>query len=264
MKWGAPLVHCIANYVSAADCANALYAAGARAIMADEPSEMRDVSRIADALSLNIGTLNSILLESMMFAEAEYNNQHKPVVFDPVGVGVSDFRKKSSTKILYQRQVNCICGNYSEILCLLNEDFSTDGVDSNKEDKITEDNLDTVIHNAKILSEKTDSIVAVTGAIDVVVDENSSYVVFNGCREMGKLMGTGCIASSLCAAYLSVGGKFSLKSVSTALVHLGIAGEVAKDKMTEFSYMNFKNLLIDSLSQVNKNIFEERAKYEVR
>ena len=39
-----PLVHCITNYVSANDCANALLAIGASPIMADDKNEAEDMT----------------------------------------------------------------------------------------------------------------------------------------------------------------------------------------------------------------------------
>ena len=39
VRAGAPLVHCITNYVTANDCANLLLACGASPIMADDPDE---------------------------------------------------------------------------------------------------------------------------------------------------------------------------------------------------------------------------------
>ena len=48
-----PLVHCIANHVTAPDTANMLLAAGASPIMADDPAECAEVTAHAQALSLN-------------------------------------------------------------------------------------------------------------------------------------------------------------------------------------------------------------------
>ena len=40
-----PLIHCITNYVTVNDCANALIAAGGAPIMADEPDEAAEIGR---------------------------------------------------------------------------------------------------------------------------------------------------------------------------------------------------------------------------
>ena len=52
-----PLVHSITNYVTVNDVANILLACGASPIMADDEREAADITSIADALYINIGTL---------------------------------------------------------------------------------------------------------------------------------------------------------------------------------------------------------------
>ena len=42
----APLVHCITNYVTVNDCANALLACGGSPIMSDDPDDVEDIASI--------------------------------------------------------------------------------------------------------------------------------------------------------------------------------------------------------------------------
>nr|HRM20288.1 hydroxyethylthiazole kinase [Trichococcus flocculiformis] len=77
-----PLVHCITNYVTVNDVANALLAAGGSPIMADAPEEVADITSICTALNLNIGTLNSRAVESMLLAGRQANALAHPVVLD--------------------------------------------------------------------------------------------------------------------------------------------------------------------------------------
>ena len=53
-----PLVHCITNYVTVNDCANVTLGIGASPVMADDMGEAADIASIADALVINMGTLN--------------------------------------------------------------------------------------------------------------------------------------------------------------------------------------------------------------
>ena len=53
-----PLVHCITNLVVINFNANVLLAAGASPVMAHAHEEVRDMAGIAQALVLNIGTLD--------------------------------------------------------------------------------------------------------------------------------------------------------------------------------------------------------------
>ena len=50
-----PLIHNITNYVTVNDCANILLAAGASPIMAEEESEVAQITSIARGLNINIG-----------------------------------------------------------------------------------------------------------------------------------------------------------------------------------------------------------------
>ena len=95
-----PLVHCITNYVTVNDVANALLAAGGSPIMADAPEEVADITSICTALNLNIGTLNSRAVESMLLAGRQANALAHPVVLDPVGAGASPFRTETTFNLL--------------------------------------------------------------------------------------------------------------------------------------------------------------------
>jgi len=63
-----PLVHHITNYVTVNDCANIVLAIGASPIMADDIDEVEAITAISSALVLNIGTLNSRTIASMLAA----------------------------------------------------------------------------------------------------------------------------------------------------------------------------------------------------
>jgi hydroxyethylthiazole kinase len=60
-----PLVHCITNLVVINFNANVLLAAGASPVMAHAHEEVRDMAGIAQALVLNIGTLDPYWVQSM-------------------------------------------------------------------------------------------------------------------------------------------------------------------------------------------------------
>ena len=63
-----PLVHCITNYVTVNDVANAILACGASPIMADDLKEVEEITSICNATYINIGTLNERTVESMIKA----------------------------------------------------------------------------------------------------------------------------------------------------------------------------------------------------
>ena len=93
-----PLVHNITNVVVTNFTANGLLALGASPVMAYAPEEVADMAKIAGALVLNIGTLNSIEIESMIIAGKSANENGVPVIFDPVGAGATAFRTETAKK----------------------------------------------------------------------------------------------------------------------------------------------------------------------
>ena len=69
-----PLIHNITNYVTVNDCANMVLACGASPIMADDAAEVEDVTTICGGLNINIGTLNSRTITSMLLAGKKANS----------------------------------------------------------------------------------------------------------------------------------------------------------------------------------------------
>ena len=61
-----PLIHNITNYVTVNDCANIVIACGAAPIMADDKDEEEDITNLCAGLNINIGTLNSRTVASML------------------------------------------------------------------------------------------------------------------------------------------------------------------------------------------------------
>ena len=68
LRTRAPLIHNITNYVTVNDCANMVLACGASPIMADDAAEVEEVTALCAGLNLNIGTLNSRTVSSMLLA----------------------------------------------------------------------------------------------------------------------------------------------------------------------------------------------------
>ena len=90
-----PLVHSITNLVAINFNANTLLAAGASPVMAHAHEEVADMVGIAQALVLNIGTLDPYWIESMRLALVAASKRGIPVVLDPVGAGATPYRNKS-------------------------------------------------------------------------------------------------------------------------------------------------------------------------
>ena len=137
-----PLIHNITNYVTVNDCANIVIACGASPIMSDDKNEVADITAICAGLNINIGTLNSRTIESMIIAGKTSNQLNHPVVLDPVGAGASKLRTETAIKLVEEVKFAVIRGNISEIKTLASGSGTTKGVDADVADKLTEDNID--------------------------------------------------------------------------------------------------------------------------
>ena len=149
-----PLIHNITNYVTVNDCANILLACGGSPIMADDPEEVEEITSICSGLNLNIGTLNSRTIPSMLLAGKRSNELGHPVVLDPVGAGASALRTKTALELLEKIRFAVIRGNISEIRTLAAGNGTTRGVDADLADAVTEENLSQAVELAKAYGEE--------------------------------------------------------------------------------------------------------------
>ena len=249
-----PLVHCITNYVTVNDVANAILAVGGSPIMADDIYEVTDITTISNALVINIGTLNELTINSMEKAIVTANLKDIPVVFDPVGAGVSTLRNKTVERFLHTVHFTVIRGNLSEMAFCAGENSTTRGVDASEED-----NALSAVDIAKTVAEKYSCTAIITGAEDVISDGERLVFVKNGVPLMKKVTGTGCMLSGILGAYLGAcEDKFS--AVVSAVTSIGIAGEISFERHSASGTGSFRVGIIDALSIIDDEIISARGK----
>lgn len=266
VKKKSPLVHNITNYVTVNDCANITIAIGASPIMADAIEEVSDIQTISSGLNINIGTLNSRSVASMVKSAKKANELNHPVMLDAVGAGASSFRDETIKLLLETVQFSCIKGNISEIKALSNKTISSKGVDANILDKVNENNIDDIIKSTRKLVKETKSIIIITGEIDLIVSDTKACVIRNGCSMMSNITGSGCMLSSLIASFISANNDNLFDATATAVIIMGIAGERAKEKMIKIDGGNssYRNYLIDEVFKFSVTDIKDRGKYEIR
>ena len=260
-----PLIHNITNYVTVNDCANMVLACGASPIMADDSAEVEDITTICGGLNINIGTLNSRTITSMVLAGKKANTLGHPVVLDPVGAGASRLRTDTANRLLREVQFTVIRGNISEIKTLASGSGTTKGVDADVADKVTEENLDSAVAFAKKFAAETGAVVAITGAIDIVADAHKAYCIRNGHPMMSSITGTGCQLSALTAAFVTANKDHPLEAAAAAVCAMGLAGQVAQQRLTPLDgNATYRNHIIDAIYNMTPEQLEEGATYEVR
>lgn len=155
--------------------------------MADDINEVEEITSICGGLNINIGTLNERTVKSMYLAGKKSNELKHPILLDPVGVGASNLRTETAQELIKKINFDVIRGNISEIKTLATGIGGTKGVDADIADKVTEENLAQVLEFTKEFSKKTKAIIIITGAIDIIADEQSAYCVYNGNSMMSSI-----------------------------------------------------------------------------
>ncbi|MGZ6266127.1 MAG: hydroxyethylthiazole kinase [Candidatus Limnocylindrales bacterium] len=236
-----PLVHNITNFVVMNDTANVLLAIGASPVMAHAIEEVREMVSYAGALVLNIGTLDNEWVESMLIAGEEANARKVPVVLDPVGAGATALRTATSQQILDNVTVASVRGNAGELATIAGLGGEVRGVDS-----VSADSPDAA---ARVVARRTGGAAVASGMVDYVSDATRLAEVRNGHALMGRITGSGCMATALVGAFLAVESDPFLASVE-AMIAFGIAGEAAAE--ISAGPGTFRANLIDAVSQLDR------------
>lgn len=259
-----PLIHNITNYVSINDCANILLACGASPIMADAPEEAEEITAICSGLNLNMGMLSQGKIVAMLAAGKKANELGHPVVLDPVGVGASTFRKQAAHQLLEQVKCTVIRGNLSEIRTLALGTANSRGVDVEFSDKLSEDTLEQTAALAQAFSRETGAVIAITGAIDLVADEEKAYCIFNGHPMMRSITGMGCQLSALTAAYVTANPDTPLEAAAAAVSALGVCGEKAYQRLLpEDGSGSYRMYIMDAVYHLTGAELEQEARWKI-
>jgi len=245
-----PLVHQITNYVVMNETANATLALGALPVMAHAREEVEEMTGLAGALVINIGTLSPHWVDAMLAAGVAANERGVPVVLDPVGAGATTYRTDTAHSILAAVAVDVLRGNAGEVATLAGIAAEVRGVES----------IDTAAEPADLAREaarRLSVVTAVTGAVDYVSDGDRTVAVGNGHPLMGTVTGTGCMASAITGCFLAVADS-PLDAAVEALVTFGIAGEDAAASARGPG--SFHVNLYDALAALEPETLSARAK----
>ncbi|MCR5027411.1 MAG: hydroxyethylthiazole kinase [Methanobrevibacter sp.] len=263
------LTHCITNSVTINDCANAVLAIGGSPFMAEDAEELEEVVTIADVLVINIGKLSKTQIESMKISAKKANETNTPIILDPVGVGVTNLRNKTTMDLIENYEITVIRGNISEIkaiaklMGILDESNTAKGVDVNADDIITEDNLKDNGEIIKELASKLNTTILASGPIDILTDGKTTIAIDNGDDMMPLITGSGCMLSSIVGS--CIGGSNPLEGSLVAILAMNIAGEKARAKVDEKNEGtgSFRTYLIDYLYKTNAKSLVNEANIKI-
>ena len=245
-----PLIQNITNFVSMDVVANGLLALGASPAMVHAIEEVPEFAGLANALVVNIGTLSSAWIPSMLKAAATMAEKKKPWVLDPVGVGATAYRTSAAQDLLAIGPT-VVRANASEVLALAGVALEpTKGVDSSH-------GSDQAIDAARKLAREAGTVVAVTGAVDYVTDGERALHVSNGDPLMTRVTALGCASSAVVGAFLTIESD-PLVAAAEALAVFGLAAERAATDADGPGSLRWR--LLDELSNLDERRLKDGAK----
>lgn len=240
-----PLVHHITNNVVKNFCANVTLAVGGSPIMSELLDEFDELASlpIPTAVVVNLGTPSASIMEVFLGAVKSYNDQGRPIVFDPVGAGASQARAEACRTILNSGQVSIIKGNLGEMLAIDKLTSSSPykkgtgsmrGVDS-----IASLGAGEITELCKRVATEFQCVTVVTGEVNYVFDGTrlgcEITTVPGGSKLMGSVVGTGCALGSVIATFAACARseKADLgQAVVSAIRLYNAAGKRAEGKDT--------------------------------
>ncbi len=248
-----PIVHHLTNWVTIYDCANIVKVWGASPVRAHAQEEVAQMTGLAHALVLNIGTLTPDFVAAMEIAALSANAKGIPVILDACGAGATTLRTDACFRLLKNVKIGIIKGNASEIARLSGEAVQTRGVDAAP---VAQD----LLTLAQKLARERQATVVITGAEDLVADGRRHFRVHNGHPLMAQVVGTGCMATSVIGAFAAVAPEDLPLAAASALVCFGLAAESAA--ASAGGPGTFKEKLFDCLFHLDQETINQRQRVE--
>lgn len=251
------LIHCITHKIAIENSVNAVLLLGAKAICAENPMEVSDITRASKSLSLSLGNITSERIKSIFISSKTATENNIPQIIDLVGIAISNYRLEMAHKLLSTNKFEVIKGNASEIKKLYGLKSNTNGIDVGEKDKLDENSISEYVEISKNLSKKYNTTVLITGEIDILTKDDFTLLISNGNECLTLLTGTGCILNSMIAAFMS---EFDgIEASLLALLILEISAEMSADDRI----YTFKTKLFDKMATITDEELIKNAKVRI-
>ena len=218
-----PRVHAIMNSVAQKLVADGLSVVGAIPSMTANREEIADFAAKADALLVNLGTLEDERRDVIRTALSLMRQRERPAVLDPVFCDVSQPRLAFARELL-GAGITTVRGNRSEMEAI----GATKGI-----------------------------VRIETGPVDTIQLGNRTIRLANGHPWLALVSGTGCLSGALIAAFQAVEPDGFLAATAT-IATLSIAAEIAAEKAGGPG--SFAPALLDALHAIDEKAISERLR----
>jgi hydroxyethylthiazole kinase len=231
-----PRVHCITNTVAQNFTANMLLSAGAVPSMTLAAEEIGAFVEEADALLVNLGTLDAPRRAAIDVAIAKAIEYGVPWLLDPTFADRSEARAAYAVSLLTRAPAG-VRLNAQEFSAL---------AESEPEPAEAAD-----------FARDIAAVVGLTGATDIVTDGMRLVSIGNGHPLMAKVTTMGCAGSALVAACMAVEDDAWL-AMAAGLLVLGVGGEVAGE--TARGPGSFAVAILDALYGLDSDALRARGR----
>lgn len=246
-----PIVLSIANTITSQHVADAINFIGGSPMMPNDPEEITEMSKVANAVCLNLGSTNPDMQLCSLLTAKQTNSDHNPVIFDPVAVGATKVRYDRSMELLQQVKVDIIRGNTSEIAALTGvtwENHGIDAVDGNDSDRKK---------IAQAAAKQFNCRIMISGPTDIITDGQKVFEVKNDEPMLKTNVGMGDVLDGILAVFASQ--KCSLEDLTYASAILPVVAELAA-KETGNQATAFMNKTFDILGTLDDKTLQDNIK----
>ncbi|MEM7214813.1 MAG: hydroxyethylthiazole kinase [Pseudomonadota bacterium] len=224
LRSGGCHVHSVTNTVAQNFTANVLLACGATVSMTANPEEIESFLAKAQALHINLGTLDEKRVEAITKAVKFAGNNQIPVTLDPVMIHMSKVRQQLASDLAESASI--IRCNQKEAEAL--------GISGGSQTRLVK-----------------------TGSIDEVETGDCTIKVKNGHPMMSKVIATGCAQGALISALSAKTSNLGSAALAGVL-WFSVAGEVAAEKVNGPG--SFQMAFLDELHGITVETIRRRAK----
>lgn len=218
-----PRVHCLMNTVVQKFTADGITVVGGIPSMTSSPDEIESFVAKADALTINLGTLDAERRKVIRLAVEIANTNGKPWIIDPVHCDYSPSRLAFALELITLGP-SIVRGNAAE-MALIGD----------------------VGHALRIE----------TGPVDHLRQGSHRVKIANGHPWMAKVTGTGCLSGGVIATFMAV-ERETLSAAAAALSVTGVAAELAAKHARGPG--TFEAAFLDALSLIDQNDVLQHAR----
>lgn len=222
VKQQKPLILNYANTVTQQHVADGISMIGASPLMTQEVLEVPELVEIAQAVVINIGTLQEKDLPMVILMGQMANRAGKPVILDPVAVAMP-YRSSFIQRLRVAVKFDIIRGNADEIAWFAESKGQGQGIDADTQASLQ-------INIPQRAAQLTGAVIIQTGVVDVITDGEKTWLVENDNPLLAVNVGAGDLLSGLVGCFAAVTQDY-VQAGLTATMLMATSGTLASDQV---------------------------------